>query len=96
MTNVIKSYKTHGKMELQAVVKPNSGHYIFQWNEGGEVPQEISGVYTSLVFMDVAVASYLGRNIPKPEVDERDKARAKTEKRLAKNKLKEEVDGKEG
>lgn len=95
MTNVIKSYKTHGKMELQAVVKPNSGHYIFQWNEGGEVPQEISGVYTSLVFMDVAVASYLGRNIPKPEVNERDKARAKTEKRLAKNKLKEEVNGKE-
>ena len=95
MTNVIKSYKTHGKMELQAVVKPNSGHYIFQWNEGGEVPQEISGVYTSLVFMDVAVASYLGRNIPKPEIDERVKARAKTEKRLAKNKLKEEVNGKE-
>ena len=95
MTNVIKSYKTHGKMELQAVVKPNSGHYIFQWNEGGEVPQEISGVYTSLVFMDVAVASYLGRNIPKPEIDERVKAKAKTEKRLAKNKLKEEVNGKE-
>ena len=95
MTNVTKSYKTYGKMELQAVNKPNSGHYIFQWSEGGEVPQEISGVYTSLVFMDVAVASYLSRNIPKPEVDGRIKAKAKTEKRLAKNKLKEEVNGTE-
>ena len=45
--------------------------------------------------MDVAVASYLGRNVPKPEVDERVRARAKTEKRLAKNKLKEEVNGTE-
>jgi hypothetical protein len=45
--------------------------------------------------MDVAVASYLGRNIPKPEVNERDKARAKTEKRLTKKILREEVNGKE-
>ena len=93
MTNVKKSWKTHGKMELQAIVKPNTSHYIFQWSEGGEVPKVLSGTYTSLVFMNTAVANYLAHTEPKPEVDEREKARAKTEKRLAKKKLKEEMNG---
>ena len=95
MTSVIKSYKTHGKMELQAVNKPNSGHYIFQWSEGGEIPKELTGTYTSMVFMETSVASYLANSKPKEQVDERVKAKAKTEKRLAKNKLKEEVNGTE-
>jgi hypothetical protein len=95
MTNVKKSWKTHGKMELQAVVKPNTSHLIFQWSDGGEIPNALSGTYTSLVFMNTDVASYLANTEPKPEVDLLAKAKAKTEKRLAKKKLKEEMNGTE-
>jgi hypothetical protein len=95
MTNVKMSWETHGKMDLQAIIKPNSSHYIFQWSEGGEVPKVLSGTYTSLVFMNTAVASYLARTEPQPEVNEFEKARAKTEKKEAKKKLKEEMNGTE-
>lgn len=95
MTNVVKSWETNGKMDLQAINKPNSGHYIFQWSNGGEVPQELSGSYTSLVFMNTAVLSYVAKTVPKPEVNEFEKARAKTEKKEAKKKQKEEINGTE-
>lgn len=95
MTNVIRSWETNGKMQLQAINKPNSGHYIFQWSNGGEIPQELSGAYTSLVFMNTAALSYVAKTVPTPEVNEFEKAKAKTEKRLAKNKLKEEMNGTE-
>ena len=46
MTNVVKSWETNGKMDLQAINKPNSGHYIFQWSNGGEIPQdEINSIF---------------------------------------------------
>ena len=80
-------------MELQAVVKPNTSHLIFQWSDGGEIPNALSGTYTSLVFMNTDVASYLANTKPKEQLDEREKAKIKTEKRLAKKKLKEEMNG---
>ena len=45
--------------------------------------------------METSVVSYLANSKPKEQVDERVKAKAKTEKRLAKKKLKEEVNGTE-
>ena len=95
MTNVKKSWKTHGKMDLQAVIAPKTAHYVFQGSEGGEIPKELTGTYTSVVFMNTDVASYLANTEPKPEVDLLAKAKAKTEKRLAKKKLKEEMNGTE-
>ena len=95
MTNVVRSWETNGKMQLQAINKPNSGHYIFQWSNGGELPKELSGAYTSLVFMNTAVLSYVAKTVPKPEVNEFEKARAKTEKKEAKKKQKEEMNGTE-
>ena len=77
MTNVKKSWKTHGKMDLQAVIAPNTAHYVFQWSEGGEIPKELTGSYTSMVFMETSVASYLANSKPKEQVDERVKAKAK-------------------
>ena len=96
MTNVKKSWKTHGKMDLQAVIAPNTAQYVFQWSDGGQIPEELTGTYTSMVFMETSVASYLANSKPKEQVDERVKAKAKTEKRLAKKKLKEEINGTEG
>ena len=48
-----------------------------------------------MVFMNTAVANYLANTEPKPEIDEFEKARAKTEKKEAKKKLKEEINGTE-
>ena len=45
--------------------------------------------------MNTDVASYLAKTEPKPEVDLLAKAKAKTEKRIAKKKLKEEMNGTE-
>ena len=45
--------------------------------------------------MNTAVLSYVAKTVPKPEVNEFEKARAKTEKKEAKKKLKEEINGTE-
>jgi hypothetical protein len=35
MTNVAKSYKTNGTMDIQAVIQPGTSHYVLQWSGGG-------------------------------------------------------------
>ena len=84
MTNVVKEYKTNGKMNLQAIIKPNSSHYVLQWSDGGQIPDSLSGVYTSLVFLDTAVKSYVQNTIPKPQIGEAEKAKAKYDRKQAK------------
>ena len=58
--NIIRSYKTKGTKELQTFINPGTAHYKLQWDGGGELPQELSGLYTSLNLVDTAVLSYLG------------------------------------
>ena len=84
MTNVVKEYQTNGKMSLQAIVKPNSAHYVLQWSDGGQIPDSLSGVYTSLVFLDTAVESYVKSTVPKEQVNEVVKAKAKYDKKQVK------------
>jgi len=84
MTNVSKSYTTHGKMDLQAIIKPGTAHYIVQWSDGGQVPEALSGTYTSLVFLDQAINTYINNTIPVEKPNEAEKAIAKYEKKQAK------------
>ena len=84
MTNVVKEYKTNSKMNLQAIIKPNSSHYVLQWSDGGQIPDSLSGVFTSLVFLDKAVETYVQTTIPKPKLNEAEKAKAKYERQQAK------------
>tara|TARA_R110002020_G_scaffold133108_4_gene297057 strand:- start:13587 stop:13847 length:261 start_codon:yes stop_codon:yes gene_type:complete len=60
MSKVIRSYKTKGTKELEAFIHPGTAHYKLQWSGGGELPQELSGMYTSLNLVDSAVLTYLG------------------------------------
>ena len=65
---IIRSYKTKGVKELQTYIKPGTAHYILQWSGGGELPAELSGMYTSLNLVDSAVLTYL--NTVKEEKEE--------------------------
>lgn len=37
----------YGKKELRAVVAPMGNHYVLEFKEGGELPKEFQGMFTS-------------------------------------------------
>ena len=59
MDKVIRSYKTKGVKELQTFIQPGTSHYILKYEGGGEVPAELSGVYTSIHLVDEAVFRFV-------------------------------------
>ena len=80
--NIIRSYKTKGAKELEARIHPGTAHYVLQWSGGGELPQELSGMYTSLNLVDTAVLSYLGNlKEAKVEITAKEKYYAKQAKK---------------
>ena len=84
MTNVAKSYKTNGTMDIQAVIQPGTSHYVLQWSGGGSIPQALEGQFTSLAFVDTQVATYVNSNKQEPKLDEAEKAVIRYEKKQAK------------
>jgi len=84
MTNVAKSYKTNGTMDIQAVIQPGTSHYVLQWSGGGSIPQALAGQFTSLAFVDTQVANYVNSTIKEPKLDEAEKAVIRYEKKQAK------------
>ena len=67
MEKVIRSYKTKGVKELQAFIEPGTSHYILKYDGGGELPAELSGVYTSISLVDQAVLKFLGNQKATPK-----------------------------
>jgi hypothetical protein len=53
---------TNGK-EIDIVVAPNSQHYKVQFKTGGELPVELSGLFTSYKNALIAVAVYLNKRL---------------------------------
>ena len=70
---VIRSYKTKGIKELQAFIEPGTSHYRLQWNGGGELPTELSGIYTSISLVDSAVLTFV-HNQPDKKADKAHKS----------------------
>jgi hypothetical protein len=70
---VIRSYKTKGIKELEAYIEPGTSHYKLQWNGGGELPSELSGVYTSMNLVDSAVLTFV-HNQPDKKADKAHKS----------------------
>jgi len=58
-SKVIRSYKGKGVKELQAYIEPGTSHYKVKYEGGGEVPVELSGVYTSISVVDQAVLNFI-------------------------------------
>jgi len=69
---VIRSYKTKGIKELEAFIEPGTSHYRLQWNGGGELPTELSGIYTSMSLVDSAVLTFI-HNQPDKKADKASK-----------------------
>jgi hypothetical protein len=67
MDKVIRSYKTKGTKEIQALIEPGTAHYILKYEGGGEIPAELSGVYTSINLVDQAVLKYLANQKETPK-----------------------------
>jgi hypothetical protein len=61
-SKVVRSYKGKGSKELQAFVQPGTAHYILKYEGGGELPAELSGIYTNISLVDEAVLKYLANN----------------------------------
>lgn len=61
-SKVVRSYKGKGTKELQAFIQPGTAHYILKYEGGGELPEELSGVYTSISLVDEAVLRYIANS----------------------------------
>jgi hypothetical protein len=64
---VVRSYKTKGVKELQAYIEPNTAHYKLKFEGGGEVPESLSGAYTSISMVDTAVFNYINTEKETPK-----------------------------
>lgn len=48
--------------EIKIINAPGTGHYKIQFTQGGELPNELSGLYTSSAVAQIAVRNYLLNN----------------------------------
>jgi hypothetical protein len=58
----MKSIKTEGGKSLELVVDKRTAQYRFQFNPGGELPQELQGTFTSEQFAERARYRYLNKD----------------------------------
>ena len=79
---IIRSYKTKGVKEIQTFIKPGTSHYVLQWSDGGQLPDVLTGMYTSLNTVDTAVLTYINtQKEVKIEQTAKEKYYAKQEKK---------------
>ena len=80
--DIIRSYKTKGIKEIQTYIKQGTSHYELQWSDGGQLPAELGGLYTSLNTVDTAVLKYIHtQKEDKVEQTAKEKYYAKQEKK---------------
>ena len=53
---------TAGGKELKIVVSPNSSHYRIQFTSGGELPQYLTGLYTSYAMAEKDAIAFVARS----------------------------------
>lgn len=71
-SKVIRSYKGKGVKELQAYIEPGTSHYKIKYEGGGEVPAELSGVYTSINVVDQAVLNFINSEKATPKKEKKE------------------------
>ena len=57
----MKTYTTKGGKEISVVRDTNSQHLKIQFASGGQLPEELSGIYTSESFAEQAIRGYISR-----------------------------------
>ena len=81
------TFMTPNGKEIKIVNAPGTGHYQIQFTQGGELPQELTGFYTSSAVAQVAVCNYLLNN--------KDRFEKKAENKKFVNELKQSLKEKE-
>jgi hypothetical protein len=62
----MKTYTTPNGKEIQIVRDPKTAHIKIQFGSGGELPQELTGFYTSEAFASRAIVGYLEGLVKQP------------------------------
>jgi hypothetical protein len=76
----MKTYTTPNGKEIQIVRDPKTAHIKIQFGSGGELPQELSGFYTSESFASRTIVGYLEGLAKQPvEVKQEEKEAPKEE-----------------
>lgn len=55
-------FKTKGGKEIVTFIDPVSAHVKIKFTSGGELPPELTGLFTSVRAANIAIISYLERN----------------------------------
>jgi hypothetical protein len=55
MTNFV----TPNGKEIVVVNQPGTGHYKVQFTSGGELPESLSGLYTTVLAANIAIVQYI-------------------------------------
>lgn len=81
------TFMTPNGKEIKIINAPGTGHYKIQFTQGGELPAELNGLFTSSAVAQVAVRNYLLNNKDRFEKKAENK---KLEKSLKEDKPTEE------
>ena len=57
----MKTYETTAGKIIEPFIVPNTQHFKIRFTSGGELPEELSGIYTSEKDVEKAVLIYLDR-----------------------------------
>ena len=86
----MSNFVTAGGKEIEIFTDPATAHVKVKFKDGGQLPAELSGLFTSKAVAEVAVRSYVLNNPVSKH-----KENKKFEKELIKASKEKEVDGSE-
>jgi hypothetical protein len=55
----MKTFTTPNGKEIQIQRDPKSAQYFIQFGSGGELPEELDGIFTNQLFAETAINKYL-------------------------------------
>lgn len=58
----MSTFTTPGGKEITTFLDPKTAQLRIKFVDGGELPQELTGIFTSRALADIAIRSYLLRN----------------------------------
>lgn len=61
----MKSFETHGDKKIHLIIDPKTAHIKLKFSNGGEMPAELAGLFTSEREAEFAVNLYLDKTKPK-------------------------------
>lgn len=67
----MKTFQTHNGKEIQLVRNNKTAQINIQFGSGGELPDELKGLYTSERFAEQAVVSYLEKTKGRKKIDDK-------------------------